>query len=131
MEGDRLVADKLLGAYGVIQARLPNPDVDREMQSVNVPVQNASDLKSFIRTHLDKGVGDGSNELVMMYLHQKSLLSKKPSIVLAAFRKGVWDSFFEAVANYKSQEFTWPEALFLYQPTPMGPFKSNSNLFRK
>jgi hypothetical protein len=37
---------------------------------------------------------------------------------------------FDAVERYASQDFRWPKALFLYQPSTMAVFPCDQNLFQ-
>ncbi len=72
MEGDS-VGSGVLGVYGVINAELPNPDVNPEQRIVSVPIEHKSDYKSVYRAHLDSGVKSGANELVVVYEHRRGL----------------------------------------------------------
>lgn len=116
--------------YGLIMAELPNPDVDIEQRVLTIPIEHKSDFKTLYRAYLDNGVTSGINELVILYEHRKSLFGgRKPSFHVAAFPKGTWQKFFEAVENYASSEFKWPKPLFLFQPSSTCVFPSVTNLF--
>jgi hypothetical protein len=43
--GDK-VGSPILGAYGIINAELPNPDVNPEQRIVQLPIEHKSDYKS-------------------------------------------------------------------------------------
>jgi hypothetical protein len=126
----RRVGSPTLGAYGLAIMELPNPDVTRQQRLITFPVQTKGDYKSICRAQLDRGVQDGSVELVIAYEHRRGLFGgAKPGLHIAGYPAGTWQEFFEAVSNYKAQDFVWPAALFLYQPTGTRVFPSRANLF--
>lgn len=130
VEGER-VGSGVLGAYGLIEAELPNPDVDPEQRIVSLPIEHKSDYKSVYGAHLDSGVQSEENELIALYEHRRGLFGRrKPCIHVACYPAGTWHGFFDAVAKYASSEFRWPQPLFLYQPSPNSPFPATTrNLF--
>lgn len=129
VSGDRIGVPKL-GAYGLALAELPNPDLGPHERVISLPVENVSDYKSLYRAHLDAGVKAGSNELVVLYEPRKGFFGgRKPSFHVAAYPAGTWQSFFEAVERPESQNFRWPQALFLYQPGEIAAFPASANLF--
>jgi len=118
------------GAYGLVTAELPNPDVSLEQRVFIVPIEHESDYKSVSRAHIDTGVKSGANELVIVYEHRRGWFGgKKACLHVAAFPAGTWKAFFDAVTNYKAQEFRWPNALFLYQPGDIQVFAASANIF--
>ena len=129
ISGDK-VGSPLLGAYGLVLVELPNPDVDSQQRTVTLPIEHRSDYKSVYRAHLDSGIKAGTNELIMVYEHRRGLFGRrKPCFHVAAHRTGTWQRFFDAVSNYTPNEFQWPEALFLYQPSSKAAFRATSNIF--
>jgi hypothetical protein len=122
MSGDT-VGRPFLGAYGLMHAVLPNPDVSLEERIVGIPIEHKSDYKSVYRAHLDSSIESGVNEVVVLYEYRRGLFgSRKPCIHVACYPTGTWQGFFEAVSKYAPSEFRWPKPLFLYAPTPSGPF---------
>ena len=117
--------------YGTIEAELPNPDVDPGQRIVLLPIEHKSDYKSVYRAHLDRGVESGANELIVLYEYRRGLFGRrKPCIHVACYPAGTWQGFFDAVDKYASSEFRWPQPLFLYSPSPSGPFPATTkNLF--
>jgi hypothetical protein len=131
IEGDK-VGTSVLGTYGFITAELPNPDIEQLRRILSFPIKNKSDYKSISRANIDSGLKNGANELVVLYEHRRNLLGGwKPCFHVAVFRTGTWNIFYEAVANYKSQEFRWPNPLLLYQPSSNNIFPATKNIFRK
>ncbi len=129
MSGER-VGRAMLGAYGLVGAELANPDVEPEQRVVTLPVENKSDYKSLYRAYLDSGVKAGTNELVLLYENRRGIFGgRKASFHVAAYPVGTWQRFFDAVDKYASQEFHWPKALFLYQPSDTAAFPASGNLF--
>jgi hypothetical protein len=129
LEGDS-VGNPTLGTYGLAIMELPNPDATPEQRLITFPIEAKGDYKSICRAQLDGGVRDGSVELVIAYEHRRGLFGgAKPGLHIAAYRAGTWQGFFKAVSNYKAQEFVWPSALFLYQPTSTRVFPAAANLF--
>lgn len=129
LDGDR-VGSPTLGVYGLAIMELPNPDVTPQKRLITFPIQTKGDYKSICRAQLDGGVRDGSVELVIAYEHRRGFLGGvKSGLHIAAYPAGTWQGFFDAVSNYKAQEFVWPAAIFLYQPTSTGVFPSRTNLF--
>ncbi len=129
VSGERVGA-ATLGAYGLAQAELPNPDVEPQQRIVTLPVENKSDYKSLYRAHLDAGVKAGTHELVLLYENRRGLFGgRKPSFHVAAYPAGTWKGFFDAVERYTSDQFRWPKALFLYQPSDIAAFPASANLF--
>jgi hypothetical protein len=130
IEGDK-VGSPIMGTYGLINAELPNPDVNPEQRIVQLPIEHKSDYKSVSRAHLDSGVKSGANELIVLYEHRRGMFGgRKPCIHVACYPAGTWQSFFDAVDEYASGEFRWPQPLFLYQPSPNSFFPATTrNLF--
>ena len=126
------VGSKSLGAYGLAEAELPNPDVEPNQRVVTLPIEQKSDYKSLYRAHLDSGVSAGTNELVIVHENKRGFLGgRQPSLHVAAYPNGTWLGFFEAVTNYRSEDFRWPEPLFLYQPSSTQVFPSTRNLYMR
>jgi hypothetical protein len=125
------VGSPVMGMYALINAELPNPDVNPEQRIVQLPIEHKSDYKSLYGAHLDSGVKSGANELIIMYEHRRGLFGRrKPCIHVACYPAGTWQSFFDAVEKYASAEFRWPQPLFLYQPSPNTLFPTTTrNLF--
>jgi hypothetical protein len=120
----------IMGFYSLATAELPNPDVDLSQRVVQLPIKHKSDYKSLYCAHLDAGVKAGTNELVILYEPRKGFFGgRKPSWHVACYPAGTWQSFFDAVANYSSDKFLWPKALFLYQPGETRVFPASNNLF--
>jgi len=129
LEGDR-VGSPTLGAYGLAEMELPNPDISAQQRLISVPIKTKGDYKSICRAQLDSGVRDGSIELVIVYEHRRGFFGgAKPGLHVAAYPAGTWEKFFDAVSHYKSQDFVWPSALFLYQPSTTRVFPARNNLF--
>jgi hypothetical protein len=131
-----IVVDKVgasvLGTFGVVNAELPNPDVQSHQRILSLPIKHKSDYKSISRAHIDSGIKSGTNELVILYEHRRNLFGgPKACFHVAIYPTGTWNNFFEAVANYKAQEFEWPRPLILYQPSPTNIFPTTKNIFRK
>ena len=119
-----------LGAYGLATVELPNPDIGADQRIITLPVEQKGDYKSIYYAELDSGVKAGTNELVLLYEARKGWLGRrKPSLHVAAYPTGTWLKFFEAVTNYGSADFQWPNALFLYQPGSVSVFPASRNLF--
>ena len=124
------VGSGVMGAYGLASAELPNPDVEPNQRLVMLPIEHKSDYKSLYRAHLDSEVSAGTKELVILYENRRGFLNRRqPSLHVAAYPNGTWLRFFEAVANYQSGDFRWPEPLFLYQPSSTQAFPSKTNLY--
>ncbi len=129
MSGERVGAAKL-GAFGLALAELPNPDVDAQQRVVTLPVENKSDYKSLYRAHEDADVKAGRNELVILFENRKGMFGgRKPSFHVAAYPAGTWQGFYDAVERSTSEQFRWPEPLFLYQPSEVAPFPATTNRF--
>ena len=129
--GDK-VGHSSLGIFGFVKAELPNPDVELKGRILSLPIKHKSDFKSISRAFLDSGIKDGTNELVILYEHRRNLFGRpKPCFHLAIYPSGTWESFFEAVNNYKVQEFKWPRPLILYQPSNTNIFPTTKNIFSK
>ena len=129
ISGERVGA-ATLGAYGFVKAELPNPDVEPQQRIVTLPVEDKSDYKSLYRAHLDAGVKAGTNELVLLYEHRRGIFGgRKPSFHVAAYPAGTWSGFFDAVEKSASEQFRWPTALFLYQPSDAAAFPASTNIF--
>jgi hypothetical protein len=62
--GDK-VGSPILGAYGIFNAELPNPDVSPEQRIIQLPIEHKSDYKSVYRANIDQGVKSGANELIV------------------------------------------------------------------
>lgn len=126
------VGDSVLGTYGFVKAELPNPDVKTSQRTISLPIKNKSDYKSISRAHIDSGIKNGTNELVILYEHRRNLFGRtKACFHVALYPTGTWNKFFDAVADYKSQEFTWIKPLLLYQPSSSNIFPATKNIFRK
>lgn len=124
VDGDR-VGPALMGAFGIVNAELPNPDVAPAQRLITLPIHHKSDYKSVFRAQLDGGVRDGTNELVLLYEHRRGLFGgKRASLHIAAFPAGTWRKFFDAVSRYESKRFHWPSALFVFQPSKTQVFSS-------
>ena len=129
--GDK-VGPSVLGTFGVVKAELPNPDVESSQRILSLPIKNKSDYKSISRAYIDSGIKNGTNELVIIYELRRNLLGRpKACFHVALYPTGTWSNFFEAVDNYKSQEFKWPQPLILYQPSSTNIFPPTKNIFRK
>lgn len=129
MTGDR-VGPATLGAYGLVQAELPNPEVELQQRILTLPVENKSDYKSLYCAHLDSGIKTGTNELVLLYEYRRGFFGgRRPCFHVAAYPTGTWNRFFDAVDKYASHQFQWPIALFLYQPSPTSVFPAKANIF--
>lgn len=129
VSGDR-VGSAILGAYGIAEAELPNPDIEPRQRVVTLPIEHKSDYKSLYRAHLDAGVKAGRNELVLLYEHRRGVFGgHKASFHVAAYPAGTWQGFFDAVSKYAADQFRWPQALFLYQPSNTTAFPARGNLF--
>lgn len=132
----KIVVDKVessvLGTFGFVNAELPNPDVQPSQRIISLPIKNKSDYKSISRAHFDTGIKNGTHELVIIYEHRRNLFGgHKACFHVALYATGTWNYFFDAVANYKSQEFKWPRPLILYQPSTTNIFPTTKNIFRK
>jgi hypothetical protein len=124
------VSAPVMGNYAILNAELPNPDVDQQQRVITLPVEHRSDFKSLARAYIDKGVNDGSNELVLLYEHRRSMFGgRKPCFHIAAYKVGTWDGFFEAVSKYSTKDYRWPRPLFLFQPSSSRVFPSTTNIF--
>ena len=66
--GDK-VGTSVLGTFGIVNAELPNPDVQASQRIVSLPIKNKSDYKSISRAHIDSGIKNGTNELIILYEH--------------------------------------------------------------
>lgn len=129
VSGDR-VGPAIFGTYGLAKAELPNPDVELDQRVVTLPIKHKSDYKSLCRAHMDAGVKAGSNELILLYEHRRGVFGgHKASFHVAAYPAGTWQGFFDAVGNYTSDQFRWPKALFLYQPSSRTAFPAGRNIF--
>lgn len=130
LAGSSVKGNKVFGAYGIAIVELANPDVEANRRTITLPVENKSDFKSISFAQLDSGVTDRTNELILLFENKKGIFgSRKPSIHVAAYPTGTWVRFFEAVENYRAEDFQWPDALFLYQPGSLGAFPASRNLF--
>lgn len=128
--GDKLGPPSPMIGYGLAYMELPNPDVSAQERLIGVPIKTKGDYKSLCRAQLDRGVRDGSVELVVAYEHRRGFFGgAKPGLHVAAYPSGTWGKFFDAVSQYKSQDFVWPSALFLYQPSATRVFPAKNNLF--
>jgi hypothetical protein len=126
------VGTSVLGTFGVVNAELPNPDVQPSQRIVALPIKNKSDYKSISRAHIDSGIKNGTNELIIIYEHRRNLLGgPKACFHVALYPSGTWNKFFDAVDNYKAQEFKWTQPLMMYQPSSTNIFPSTKNIFRK
>ncbi len=126
------VRPPILGAFGVINAELPNPDVEPNERILSLPIKHKSDFKSISRAFLDSGIKDSTNELVILYQPRRNLFCRpKACFHVAIYPTGTWKSFFEAVNAYQAQEFKWPRPLILYQPSTNKFFPSTKNIFSK
>lgn len=129
IEGDK-VGPAMLGAYGLLKAQIPNPDVPPEQRIISLPIESKADYKSLFRAHLDSNVQAKLLELVVLFENRKGFFGgRKPSFHVAAFPEGTWRRFYEAVVDSRSDKFQWPNALFLYQPSNVCVFQSAKNLF--
>ena len=54
-----------IGSFGVAVAELPNPDVAPEQRLLELPIEHQSDFKSLYRAHIDAGVRNKQNEIVL------------------------------------------------------------------
>lgn len=129
VDGDN-VGPAVLGAFGLAVVELPNPDVEPEQRLIVLPIEHKSDYKSLFRAQLDAGVRNKTNELVVVYEYRRGFLGgKRACLYVAGFSAGTWKSFFDAVSRYAVEEFRWPTALFLYQPSDTQLFPGSGNLF--
>jgi hypothetical protein len=72
--GDK-VGTSVLGTFGLVNAELPNPDVQPSTDELYaLPIKNKSDYKSISRAHIDSGIKNGTNELIILYEHRRNLL---------------------------------------------------------
>jgi hypothetical protein len=118
------------GAYGLLLAEVPDPDRTPDERLISVPIEHRSDCKSLSRAQMDFGVLAGETELVAVYENRRGWFGrKKASLHIAAFSTGTWNKFLDAVACEKAQEFSWPNALFLFQPGRVQLFQAQTNLF--
>jgi len=119
------VGSGVLGAYGLAKVEMSNPDVKPNQRVFTLPIEHKSDYKSLCRAHLDSGVSDGTNELILLYENRRGFLSRRqPSLHVTAYPSGTWLRFFAAVEYYRTDDFRWPEPLFLYQPSSTQVFPS-------
>lgn len=126
------ITNPLIGVYGVVDVELPNPDVEKSQRVIRINIKNKSDFKSLSRAHLDKGLQQGENELILLYEHRRTLFGGiLPGFHLALYPNGTWMEFFKAVDAYKSQEFTWPKPLTCFQPSDLRVFPPTTNIFEK
>jgi hypothetical protein len=103
IDGD-IVGPAMMGAFGLAIMELANPDVEPEQRFISMPIEHKSDYKSLVRAHLDAGVGDGTNELVVVYEPRRGFLGgKKACLHVAAYPAGTWGGFFDAVSQYASK----------------------------
>jgi len=54
------VGSKVMGAYGLSTAELPNPDVEPNQRVIMLPIEHKSAYKSLSRAHLDSDVSAGT-----------------------------------------------------------------------
>lgn len=126
------VRASILGTFGIVNAELPNPDVESQQRILSLPIKHKSDFKSISRAHIDSGIKKGTNELVIIYEYRRNLFGRpKACFHVALYPIGTWNTFFEAVSNYKTHEFKWPRPLILYQPSSTNIFPTSKNIFRK
>jgi len=126
------VGDSVLGTFGFINAELPNPDVQIHERIISLPIKHKSDYKSISGAHIDLSLKNGTNELVIIYENRRNILGRpKACFHVAIYPAGTWNRFFEAVSNYKVQEFVWPQPFVLYQPSATNIFPKTRNIFRK
>lgn len=93
VNGDTVEPAKL-GAFGLVVAELPNPDVSPEQRRITLPIEHVSDYKSLVRAHYDSGVKAKSNELVIVYEPRRGWFGgKKACLHVAAFAAGTWKKF--------------------------------------
>ncbi len=131
INGDK-VGSPTLGIFGIVNAELPNPDVEPQERILSLPIKHQSDYKSLTRAHIDKGVKNGTNELIILYENRRNLIGQpKACFHVSIYPTGTWNSFFEAVTNYKAQEYRWPRPLILYQPSSNNFFPTTENIFSK
>ena len=117
-----------MGSYGFVTAELPNPDVEPSQRIITLPIKHKNDYSSIYKAFIDTGVKTGTNELVLVYEHRRNLFGRhKACIHLAAYPKGTWNTFFEAVTNYAAKEFQWPIPLFLFRPSTTRIFPNTLN----
>ena len=129
LDGD-MVGASIMGTYGIVTAELPNPDIKLEQRIIRLPIMNKSDYKSISRAHIDSGIKNGTNEIVIIYENRRGLFGgHKASFHVAIYPSSTWNVFYEAVSNYKSQEFIWPRPLLLYQPSNTNIFPATKNIF--
>jgi hypothetical protein len=114
------------------EVELPNPDVSPEQRLLWLPIEHKSDFKSLYQALLDSGVKDKNNEIVLLYESRRGMFGgKRPCLHVACYPEGTWSAFFESVTRYASQEFQWPDALFVFRPSGTPTFRSPSpNLFQ-
>lgn len=129
---DNKITNPLMGVYGVVDVELPNPDVEKSQRIVRINIKNKSDFKSISRAHLDKGIEEGTNELILLYEYRRKLFGgNKAGFHIALYPKGTWAEFFKAVDAYKAQEFVWPRPLTCFQPSELSVFPISTNIFEK
>ena len=126
------VGNAIMGAYGMVHAELPNPDVDESQRLLCIPIKNKSDFKSLQTGYNDKNVQSGDNELVLLYQQRNTFLSApKASIHLAIYPTGTWLRYFAAVSDYASKEFKWGKPYVKFQPSSINVFPETTNIFRR
>jgi hypothetical protein len=131
VNGAHVSRPPLRRVYALTVVELPNPDVLPDERVIQVPIEHSSDFKSLAHAHLDLGVRDKANELLLVYEPRRGFFGgKKACLHVVAYPAGTWDKFFDAVSHYAAQEFVWPKALFLYQPSHTRVFPATSNCFQ-
>ena len=131
MEGDS-VGSGVLGVYGVINAELPNPDVNPEQRIVSVLIEHRATTSPCTGRIL---ILASSQEPMSWSLCTSTgeayFGRRKPSIYVACYPAGTWQGFSNAVEKYASAEFRWPEPFFLYAPSPNAPFPPLRKVLQK
>ena len=118
----------VMGAYGLVRVELPNPDVDENQRRMLLPVEHGDDYLVLSRMLFDKTYQAGDSELVVLYLRKRNLLGRpRPSVHAALYPSGTWQSFFDAVENYRPNDFTWPPPLLQYEASGPDVFPESNN----
>lgn len=118
------------GGFGSAIAELPHPGVEPAQRLFHLPIQHKSDYKSLFLAHGDLGVRNRTTELIVLHEPRQGLLGgKRACLHVAAYPAGTWQAFFDAASRYAAEEFCWPNALFLYQPSATKVFPAAANLF--
>ena len=121
-------AGKVMGAYGLLNVSMANPDVSPEARRISLPIEHKADYRALVALTIDSGYADGTNEIVVLYEHRRGLFGRpKPSIHAALYPTGAWKKFYERVEAYDPQGFEWPIPLVRYAPPSLLAFPETPN----